>query len=245
MKDTFNTIKSNLCLRIKESGLTVLLCTGAFIFGHIILRLVMKFDDSPDLTSFELGTLMAAMMSLFTAFTTSANSYSSHINYAISMCKRRCDVITAHIVVALVKSLISTSLIYIFHNIESYVCKTTYSDIPLDFDFDRIFTSDVFVVILLLLVAAETFMGSMLTRFGQKTYWIIWVAGMLCFTSIPSFVEQTIEGTANAFTAAIGQFFIDIFSNLTMSGLLMGISSICILLIILPYILLRKHSVAM
>ena len=244
MKDTFNTIKGNLYLRVNELRLIAILAVIGFVTGHTILRLVMEFDTSDDLTSFELGTVVTAMIMFVTAVTAGSNKYASNINFAISMGKRRRDIITAHVAVALVKSLLATSLIYAFHQLESYICRTTYRDIPMEFNFDNIFTPKVFFVILLYLVAVETFMGSMMTRFGQKTFWILWLVCVLGFTSIPSVIEQTIDGTANDITATIGQFFIDILSGLTMEGMLLGICGVCIILIMLPYILLRKHSVA-
>lgn len=244
MKDTFNTIKSNLYLRVNELRLIAILSVIGFVLGHTILRLVMELDTSDDLTSFELGTIVSAMIMFFTAVTVGSNNYASNINYAVSMGKRRRDIITAHAAVALVKSLLATSLIYAYHQLESYICRTTYRDIPMEFNFDNIFTSKVFFVILLFLMAMETFMGSMMTRFGQKTFRIMWIVCVLGFTFVPSAIEQTIEGTANDIVATIGQFFIDILSSLTLEGMLLGICGLCIILIMFPYILLRKHNVA-
>lgn len=245
MKDTLNTIKGNIYIRANELRLVTILSAIGFIFGHVILRLVLEFDNSADTTSFELGTVMAAMIILFFTATVSSANYSNNFNYALSMSRRRRDIITAHIVMSSIKSLLATSFIYIFHELESYICHTTYSQIPEDFNFDSIFTVGVFFAIFLFLIALETFMGAMMTRFGQKTFWIMWVVCVLGFTSIPSFVEQTIEGTANDIVATIGQFIIDIFSGMTMERLLIGICCVCVVLMLLPYMLLRKHRLEM
>jgi len=245
MKDIFNKIKSNFSLRTNELRITVVISVFCFIIGHIMLRLIMEFDKSVDMTSFELGTVLTAMITFLTTIAMGANNYSNHINYALSMGKRRRDIITAHIVVALIKSFVATSLIYIYHEIESYICRTSYKGIPEDFDFDKLFTFEIFFVILIALIALETFMGSMLTRFGQKTFWIMWVICVLGFSFIPSAIEHTVDGTATGITAAIGQFIIDVFTGLNMNTILIGICILSIILISMPYILLRKHRVTL
>lgn len=244
MKNYINMTKNSLKIRADEFTVSVALAIFGFIFGHIILRLVMAFDNSDDLTCFELGTVIAFMITLFTSITLNASAYANHINYAIAMGKRRRDTITAHIVFAFIRSTLATSLVYIFHIIENYICRTTYKNIPLEGNFNAFFAVEIFFAMIIILTALETFMGALQAKFGQKIFWIMWLVFMFGFSTLPSFIEKAAERTSDGIMARIGQFIIDVFSNLTMQGLAIGVSIFAVVLIVLPYVLLRKHRAA-
>lgn len=245
MTNTLDMIKKSLYIRSKELMQISIFALSGFVMGHIVLIAIMNIDDSPDLTSFEFGTVIAIIWAIFSIASIGAINYSKHLNYAVSMGKRRFDVITAHIFVALAKSLIVTSLIYIFHGIERLVCSTTYSEYPTEFNFDMIFTLPNYFAFLCIFVAIEVFFGAMQAKMGMKVFWIIWLIIMMGNAFIPSFIEKASGDGSDGITARIGLFFIDLFDNISFNSILPICVIISILLIISTYAILRKHRVAM
>lgn len=244
MTYTFDMIKKSLYLRAKEFLVTVITTVAGFVLGHLILIAVMAFDTPPDQTSFEVGTIMAIFFVYFSSFFAGAHNYSLHFNYAVSMGKRRVDVVTSHLVTSLVKSIIATSLIYIFHMFESYVCRTAYSQYPLEFDFNIVFTFSHYFLFIGAFAAVETFLGAMNTRFGKKVFGVLWLIS-ICIIFIPALIEDALESASNGITAKIGQFFIDLFNSINLNVLLVGGVALIVLLLLLPYALLKKCRVSL
>ncbi len=245
MKECIKTIKSNISLRSEEFAFIAIFPTVVFIIGHIILRLILHFDTADDLTSFEFGTFLAIVCSFVMAFAKGSGAYKSHLSYGVSMGKRRRDIITANLIMAIIKWLIVSIFLFIFHTFENYVCVTTYKGIPLEFDFNLIFTSPFFITLIIVFTTLETFMGAMYIKFGNRTFWILYAITFFLLSIIPSFIGQAMDGTATGITATIGNFFIDIFNNISIDTIYLGICSICIILIILPYLILRKYRVSL
>lgn len=244
MKETINTTKEIIRLRLDEVIVNLTVPLIFFLIGHIILRLVLRFDTSDDLTSFELGTIMAMFVSLFTTAIIGTTNFKNNMAYAVSMGKCRKDVITAHIFHALLKSLILTIVIYLCHIYESYVCRSTYNYIPMEFDFNTLFKLEFFPLFVLAIASIEIFMGCLSTRFGQKIFWIIYASCIFCTSFFPTIINDTIEGRATGIIKTIGQLLITIFNNMTMNTLLVALCCTCTIFIASPYILLRKYRVA-
>lgn len=245
MKETINTTKKLIKIRFDELIVSFVVPIIVFIIGHTILRFVLEFDNSDDLTSFELGTVLSSFISLLIILLIGTMNFRTNMAYAVSMSNCRKNVITAHIAHAFIKGFILTTLMYIFHTFEGYVCRNTYKHIPMEFDFDKIFKPEIFPVFILFIAAIEIFIGSLLTRFGQKIYWIIYAVCIFCFSAFPSMITHTLEGNATGISKTIGQFLIDIFNGMTINTLLVAICCICAIIITLPYVLLRKYRVAM
>lgn len=243
MTDIFNMIKKDFFVRTVELARTAIVASIGFVFGLIILVAVMTFDNSADLTSFEMGTVMSAFFMIFSKVYMDSMWYAYHLNYAVSMGQCRTHVVTAHMAVALVKSLIDVSLIYIFHTIEAYICSTVYGKYPADFDFSTIFTPANFFIFLIALTAMEVFFGAMNARFGQKAMGIIWLLCMGC-VMIPAFIERALEQVGDI-GAKLGHFFINLFTRLGGNVLLSICVTAVILLMLLPYAILRKHRVSL
>ncbi len=244
MTNIFDMIKKSIYVRAKEYLVTTITTVAGFVLGHLIFIAVMTFDTSPDQTSFELGTMMAIFFSYFSSYFAGATCYSSHFNLAVSMGKRRVDVVTSHIVISLTKGIIATSLIYIFHIFESYVCRTAYSQYPLEFDFNIVLTLGNYFLFIGAFAAIETFLGAMNTRFGKKVFGVLWLISMFVIF-IPTFIEDALESASNGITAKIGQFFIDLFESINLNVLMAGGIALIMLLLLLPYALLKKCKVSL
>lgn len=245
MTYTFDVIKKDMLLRYKELITLFTVAIIGFTIGHIILRCVMAFDKSPDLTSFELGTLMAVFIVIFSTISVGAGRFCQHFNFAVSMGKRRSDIITAHIFVALIKGLFLTSLIYIFHIFENHICKTTYAEYPIDFDFNLIFTVESFFLILGVLVAMEIFFGAIQTKFGPKVFGIIWIALVWTISFGYTFIAQNIEENPDGVIAKIFDSIADFFNSINLN-IIWGVCGIVMILFVAaPYVLLRKQRVTL
>ena len=243
MTNTIDMIKKCFSTRsIEILRVCIITCAG-FLLGHLILLAVMAFDNSQDLTSFEMGTVCAAFFCLFAKSFFDSNWFSFHFNYAVSMGKCRKHVATAFMVLAFVKGLVVASLIYVFHIYESFICRTVYKEFPVDFDFDSIFTAQTYIILIIVLAAFEICFGSIQTKFGPKALGFMWLFCMLLIL-IPSFIEKAAE-KAGGIKGQIGQFLIDLFNAINENVLLAIGLFLIILMLSLPFILLRKQRVTL
>ena len=188
-------IKKSLYVHREEFLYFPLASVGMFAFGHLILWLVMIFDKSSDLTSFEMGTIMALMGLLFVGLFSSLG-YTNSFNYALSMSQKRSRIITGLAAVAIVRAGITIFIIYLLNIIERYVCKTIFSEFPMESDLSVVFKPHIMLTIVLAFVAFETLCGALYTKFGTKNFWIVWIAFVLLM-QIPGKIADQIADDKN------------------------------------------------
>jgi len=232
-------IKKSLYLHKGELLFFPLLSVGMFAFGHLILWLVMTFDKSSDLTSFEMGTVMALMGLLFVGLFSSLG-YTSSFNYALSMSQKRGRIITGLTAVAIVRAVSSIIVIYFLNIIERYVCKTIFSEFPMESDLSVIFKPHIMLTIALAFVAFESLFGALYTKFGTKNFWIVWIVFVLLM-QIPGRIADQIADDKNHIVRRIFEFLTSCDETI-LFGILIAIM---IAIISLPYVLLRKQQVTM
>jgi hypothetical protein len=244
-KETINTIKQIIKIRAKELILSAIIPIIVFTIGHAMLRLILHFDNADDLTSFELGTVLTAFAIVLLTIVLGAINYSEHIKYAVSMGKRRRDCIISNITLSFIKGILASSLLFLFHTFEIYVLNSTYSHIPVEADFSPYFTPQLFLALILIVMAVENFMGAFAARFGLKVFWMIYTILMFTYITIQNFIISASEGTATGIRKNIGEFFINIFSGITFNTITMILCCVSLVFISLPFLLLRKYRVDM
>ncbi|MBP3337956.1 MAG: hypothetical protein J6L69_00955 [Lachnospiraceae bacterium] len=234
-----NFLKRFIPARSEELMFFPLISTILFVIGHAILWLVMIFDKSADATSFEMGTTLALMSLLFNALF-GASSYSSSFNYALSMSQTRTRIISGLLVVSFIKGSVIITLTALFNLIESNVCKKIFSDVPMESNLSVIFKPHYMLLIVLIYVAFEAFLGAIYTKFGATAFAVLWV-GTILFLQVPvKIIDKLAEKNPN--------YMARIFEALSkMNGKLLYFSvlAVLILLTLLPYALLKKQRVTL
>lgn len=230
-------IKKSIYIHKEQFLYFPLASVGMFVFGHIMLWLIMLLDNSSDLTSFELGTVMALMGLFFVALFCSMG-YTNSFNYALSMSRKRSHIITALTIVSTIRVTLTIILIYVLNVIEQYVCKNAFAQYPMDSDLSVIFKPHIILTIVLAFVAIESLFGALYTRFGTKYFWIIWVAIVLLM-QIPARLADKIAADDSHFFHKIIEFFI----NCNKTALFAALIGIMLLIISLPYKILKKQRV--
>lgn len=221
-------IKKSINLRKKELLTFPAIVFAGFALGHLILWLVMTLDKSEDLTSFESGTIIALIILLFCPVFCGF-FYSNNFNYALSMSQKRKNIITAQTVISTIRAASSVLLIFLLNLIESNVCTSIFSEYPMESNFSVIFKPHIMFIMILAYVAIETLFGTLYTRLGNKYIWAAWLIFVLLM-QLPRKLSSIID-VRHLFTVLDRRL---IFSIITI---------ILLLLIALPYVILRKQRV--
>ncbi len=227
------------CLKLNKEELLFFPAASAvmFAFGHLILWLVMTFDKSEDLTSFEMGTVMALMGLLFVALFGSYG-YMSSFNYALTMSQKRRNIITGLMMVSAIKATLMILIIYGLNFVERYVCNTFFSEYPMESNIAVIFKPHIMLLIICVFVALETIFGSLYTKFGTKYFWMIWM-GIVFLMQLPARIIDSMKANDSHFMYKVIEFFMECNKNILFAILF----AIVFVLIALPYVILKKQRV--
>lgn len=234
-----DSIKKNIILYKEELFAMPLISLCFFMAGHIILWLVMTFDKSSDLTSFEAGSVFALMACAFVAFFNTF-MYSNRFNYALTMSQKRTGIITASMVLSAIKIISVLALLFVLNIFERHICDTVFADYELESNFRAIYKPQILLTIILAFIALETFTGALFTRFGTRFFWIIWVI-VIITSQIPARVIDAVAENQSGILYSIGIFFLNCNKNVLMTILICTM----LVLIALPYVILRKQRVTL
>lgn len=234
-----NFIKKSIILHKEEFIYFPLVPIFMFAIGHLILWLVMIFDKSEDLTSFEMGTIMA-LMGLFFVSLFGSMGYTNSFNYALSMSQKRSNIVTGLAAVSAIKVTITIAILFLLNIVERYVCKTAFAEYPMESNIAVIFKPHIIITIICAYVAFETLFGALYTKFGIKYFWIVWIAFVLLM-QIPGKLADSIVDNKSHFFYKI----IDVLVSFNQIALFGIISAVMLVIISLPYVILKKQRVTL
>lgn len=78
-----------------------------------------------------------------------------------------------------------------------------------------LFEPDICIILAFMLASVELVMGSLVLRFGLKSYWILWGIYMI-LTLLPSRIVKAMGRKEDSILKSLGIWIIDIISNITM-----------------------------
>lgn len=240
--EVMREIKKQIYLRWDEFISLFCLEIGFFLFGEIMLAIVIRIAHENEV--FELGTLLAIVVPFFMDLFVSISSLASCFNYGISMCDTRKRLLPVILATTFLECFGVSMIAWLFHGLESWILRVFYPGMRNELSLSPLFQWKYILVACIVLVAIQALFGMLFLRFGKIALWSIWAIWMiLCLgsTRLADFIKEYKDSVQmQAIRDICG-----VFSGLTETGLLVGISGICVLIILLSCFFLRKQQVTL
>ena len=162
----------------------LLLIVLGFLFGEILLFLIMFLEDDPG-TWFCMGTVIALVMLLVTTVLFYGVGYTGAFSLALSMnCTRRrflldySGKILAHLVLGYL-------LVLGLYRLELLVGNAAFPDYPLEAELSFLTDWRVVLAGIAGMLLSALFVGAMFGRFGRKAGLIVYLVWMFCCFVVP------------------------------------------------------------
>ena len=162
----------------------LLLIVLGFLFGEILLFLIMFLEDDPG-SWFCMGTVIALVMLLVTTVLFYGVGYTGAFSLALSMnCTRRRFLldyslkILAHLVLGYL-------LVLGFYRLELLVGNAAFPDYPLEAELGFLTDWRVVLAGIAGMLLSALFVGAMFGRFGRKAGLIVYLVWMFCCFVVP------------------------------------------------------------
>ena len=162
----------------------LLLIVLGFLFGEILLFLIMFLEDDPG-TWFCMGTVIALVMLLVTTVLFYGVGYTGAFSLALSMnCTRRRFIldyslkILAHLVLGYL-------LVLGLYRLELLVGNAAFPDYPLEAELGFLTDWRVVLAGIAGMLLSALFVGAMFGRFGRKAGLIVYLVWMFCCFVVP------------------------------------------------------------
>lgn len=227
-------------LRLDELAMYVAFILGSFVFGSILLALITYFESgSPDYTVFRLGTAMACMVFGFLSVMMGMFGTSSYFNWHVGLSRTRKSFFVCDVVTEFCWNLIGFTIIWGLSLIEGGILKVFYSpysegkEIPWG-----LWIAWLIPVLALFLIVIREFTGSILMRFGNKAFWVMWAFWMvICI--VPGKIAENKTGVMAEMIRKVTAWI----SGVSVTGwAFMGIA-FAIMLLAGSWLIIRKQAV--
>ena len=183
-------------LRLHKNGMLgqLLGLVGAFVFGVILVAIIMFTDDDPG-SWFCMGTLMAGLVLVALTLFTSAFGYPQEFMLALSMGRTRKSFMVSYYLRLLITLLLGWALILLLHQIELRSYTLLYYKYQNEVFFSFLTDWRVLVPVFLLLPIGSMFLGALYGKYGKKglfVFYFVWI--FCCFVLPRMFHEEPSEG---------------------------------------------------
>jgi hypothetical protein len=173
----------------KYSKLQLITTALAFVFGSVMMYIILSFSDEKDYIY--LGTLLAIFASLFCTLILSVKCWLVDFVRVAKMSVGRKNYLIATALVYVVFAVVIAGIIYLLSVIEPEIVKAIYKNGYLDTDYRKI--SDWLFGNILTLMGLEIgvalvglFIGALILKFGLAGFWAAYFIFMIGGVVIPS-----------------------------------------------------------
>ncbi len=227
-------------LRLDELVLYVAVDLGVFLFGSLLLGLVTYFgSDEPDYTVFRLGTVMAWIIFCFISIGMGMFGMSCYFNWHVGFGRTRKSFFICDVTTEFCWNLISLIIIWALSFAEGGILKLFYSSYQEDSKgLWGMWLGYMIPVLALLLSVVRELTGTLIMRFGNKAFWVMWGIWMIiCF--VPGKIASNKNGALGKMIERITAWII----GMSISGwAIIGLVFV-ILMLAVSWLLMRKQMV--
>lgn len=178
-------------LQRKALYLSLALVAGMFAFGTILHEIILCADADPETTVFHLGSLMAVVGLMATAFFYESQEMYMSANFALGMGAVRKQFYPMTLLAAVIRYSIVALVIWLLDCLEGFKLSVLYPGHEVEqmfgdhgLSFGSIYAMMIFVVSLGILF------GVLMLRFGRNVFWVIWALWMAVFILGPRAIEN-------------------------------------------------------
>lgn len=175
----------NKIMKIRMDELAIYIGIGlfAFLFGVGLLGVITYVDhDDPVVSVFRLGTLMALIMMCFIPFLFGIFGLAQLFQYQVAFGMTRKRFLCYDVMVSFLWNLIGLLLVCGLYFAEGGILKTFFAPYPEKNIWSMLPLASrclYLIFIPVLLTALRELLGSLVMRFGNKAFWVIWAFWML------------------------------------------------------------------
>ncbi len=232
LKRIWNVWKFNL----SELYTTILSGLGGWIFGVLLVAVVLHFDKSAT-SSAIMGTFMAVLVGCFINILMGIMTYGYSFNTAVSMGSTRKEFIIADGATAYINLTIEIAVVLILHSAEKALCAALYPAKECEDLLKILGDYRIVLGIILFVPAIRMFCGALILKFQKKAYWTLYALFMISFLGGTRFVDGHV-------------FFVQIFNGICkLAAVMPDIAQIAVILVIScifisgTVLLVRKQAV--
>lgn len=203
----------------------------------MLLEYFMSFDTNKYVDASTVIFMgIFCVVSLFISF---SSNITRLFNLSVSMGGTRKSFIISMLTISVIKYGAMFLLGFIMHKIQHVVLSgKQFADI------NFLFEPDICIVLVFILASVEFVMGSLVLRFGLKSYWVLWGIWMVLSLLIPR-IMAAMEREKDSILKSLGIWIINIISNITMLQVIsVGVVSAAILTGISSYLIMTQDVTA-
>lgn len=176
LKRIWNVWKFNL----SELYTTILSGLGGWIFGVLLVAVVLNFDKSATSCAI-MGTFVAVLIGIFINLFMGIMSYGYSFNTAVSMGSTRKEFIIADGATAYINLVIEVAVVLILHSVEMALCAALYPAKECEDLLGILGNYRIVLGIILFVPAIRMFCGALILKFQKKAFWTLYALFMITF----------------------------------------------------------------
>ena len=224
----------------RELVMTLAVMFGAALVGSGLTAVIVSIDAESYAV---MGSFMALIVWAVLTFFIEAFSMEKHFGLAVAMGRTRKEFLVFRWIILIVNTAIELLAIAGIHMIEKAAAVQFYRGIPCGFDaVDWLLDYRIIIAALLLIPAADLFLGMLLTRFQRKAFWGIWVVCMAGSILLPK-ARHIIADNPDSLPARVFMTMAAGIARLGIAGQLAAVAVISFVLLLVSAAVFRKQAV--
>lgn len=239
-------IRNEMRLRMDELISYIALLLGGWIFGVIVMSLVLHFGKEQEY--FYLGTLMAWIFLIFIALIYSAAGIIGRFHVVTAFGRTRKTFFPAQAIVSILFVLAGCLEIELLMQIEKNWYLFAYPDLMLESSQRGVMLSmqnNPVMAYMIITVGLSNLIAVLILKYGKKAFWVVWVFWMIGSFTIPPILSGMIMRKADSYWGRIGIWITEFLKGFTYPVMAAGTIAICLLLLGASYLIVRKQQVNM
>lgn len=189
--------------------LTLLTELGGFLFGFIMVNIIMRVDSDPG-SWFCMGTLMALIIGVVVPLFSGGFGYNGEFQLALSMGRTRMAFMGSFVLRLLLQLLLGYALVLGLYQVELALYPLLFPAFENEVTFTFLTNWKLVAAAIGALLVLAMFIGSIYGRYGKKGMWVFYVIWLFCCFILPRMfddepgagvLDQAALGVRNVFTA--------------------------------------------
>lgn len=214
----------------------------AGIVGMIIVFIIMK-TEGDEASYAAIGSLLTLMFGAMIVIVVGIISVQMDFNVAISMGKTRKYYVPAQYLLYMASWALCLGIATILALVEEYLYPSLYPNAESEISMMFLVSEPGITFGLLLLVPAVIMLaGSLVLKFGMKSFWVLWIIWMFGCVGLPRIISAA-EDAPDSFWGRAGVAFVNFFKNMSGTEIGIGMMVLAIAGLATSFLLLRKQRV--
>ena len=234
-------IKRQFCMRWDEFLMILVMEAGFFLFGEIILWIVVYGLEEKE-SIFPMGTLLALFAPIFVMVFVGMSSLPLYFNMAVGMGAARRHVVPAMIGMSLLIDIGAAWTAYLFYYLEQWIFGILYAGIEVEMSLQFVFRWKYILPVCLAVVAFNVLVGALFMKYGKIAFTIFWILWMVFCIGGPRLAHLMAGAQDNAFLRVCRKIA-ELIGGFSERGILTAVVLVSVVLIAASWILLRKQQV--